>query len=117
MHRTVFFFAESLRWTCKYTKIRLRHPKKKSNFACELLLGLQHQQIHYQTQPNMNTIDCIKTRRSVRKFKNEQIKDEELFQVLEAGTWSPTSHPPSSSYSQTGAMVMRYMTAASCFRQ
>ena len=39
----------------------------------------------------MNTIDCIKTRRSVRKFKNEQIKDDELIQVLEAGTWSPTS--------------------------
>ena len=39
----------------------------------------------------MNTIDCIKTRRSVRKFKNEQIKDEELIQVLKAGTWSPTS--------------------------
>ena len=44
-----------------------------------------------QALPNMNTIDCIKTRRSVRKFKNEQIKDEELIQVLEAGTWSPTS--------------------------
>ena len=39
----------------------------------------------------MNTIDCIKTRRSVRKFKDEQIKDDELIQVLEAGTWSPTS--------------------------
>lgn len=39
----------------------------------------------------MNSIDCIKTRRSVRKFKNEQIKDDELIQVLEAGTWSPTS--------------------------
>jgi len=39
----------------------------------------------------MNAIACIKTRRSVRKFKNEQIKDEELIQVLEAGTWSPTS--------------------------
>ena len=39
----------------------------------------------------MNAIDCIKTRRSVRKFKNEQIKDEELIQVLEAGTWAPTS--------------------------
>ena len=36
----------------------------------------------------MNTIDCIKTRRSVRKFKDEQIKDDELIQVLEAGTWS-----------------------------
>ncbi len=39
----------------------------------------------------MNTIDCIKTRRSVRKYRNEQIKDDELIQVLEAGTWSPTS--------------------------
>ena len=34
----------------------------------------------------MNTIDCIKTRRSVRKYRNEQIKDDELIQVLEAGT-------------------------------
>ena len=56
----------------------------------------------------MNTIDCIKTRRSVRKYRNEQIKDDELIQVLEAGTWSPTSmgaqHPHMS------------MTAASSFR-
>ncbi len=33
----------------------------------------------------MNAIDCIKTRRSLRKFKNEQIKDDELIQILEAG--------------------------------
>lgn len=35
----------------------------------------------------MNTIDCIKTRRSVRKFRNEQIKDDELIQILEADAW------------------------------
>lgn len=39
----------------------------------------------------MNAIACIKTRRSVHKFKNEQIMDEKLIRVLEAGTWSPTS--------------------------
>jgi nitroreductase len=27
----------------------------------------------------------------VRKFRSEQIKDQELIQVLEAGTWAPTS--------------------------
>ena len=101
----------------------------------------------------MNTIDCIKTRRSVRKFKDEQIKDDELIQVLEAGTWSPTSmgaqhphiiavqnpafigrlrkmnaevmapraipitvRPPSSSSSPTGAMAMKFMTAALSYR-
>lgn len=45
----------------------------------------------FNSEKDMNTIDCIKTRRSVRKFKDEQIKDDELIQVLEAGTWSPTS--------------------------
>jgi nitroreductase len=32
----------------------------------------------------------IKERRSVRRFKQEQITDEELNTVLEAGTWAPT---------------------------
>lgn len=32
----------------------------------------------------------IKERRSIRRFKQEQIKDEELNTVLEAGTWAPT---------------------------
>ena len=39
----------------------------------------------------MNTIECIITRRSVRKFRKEQIKLDELIQVLGAGTWAPTS--------------------------
>lgn len=36
-------------------------------------------------------LECIRTRRSIRRYKTEQIKDEELNLVLEAGTWAPTS--------------------------
>ena len=32
----------------------------------------------------------IKERRSVRRFKQEQLSDEDLHTVLEAGTWAPT---------------------------
>lgn len=38
----------------------------------------------------MNTLQDLKTRRSCRKYKPEQIKEEELEQVLEAGTFAPT---------------------------
>lgn len=34
-------------------------------------------------------LDALKTRRSIRKFKTEQIKEEELDAVLEAGTYAP----------------------------
>ena len=33
----------------------------------------------------------LKNRRSIRKFKSEQIKDEELKQVIEAGEYAPTA--------------------------
>ena len=36
------------------------------------------------------TIENLKTRRSIRKFKDEQIKDEDLKTILEAGTYAPT---------------------------
>ena len=36
------------------------------------------------------TINDLKTRRSIRKFKDEQITDEELNTILEAGTYAPT---------------------------
>lgn len=36
-------------------------------------------------------IKALKTRRSVRSYKPEQITDEELWTVLEAGTWAPTA--------------------------
>ena len=35
-------------------------------------------------------LEALKNRRSIRKFKTEQIKDEELNAVLEAGTYAPT---------------------------
>ena len=36
------------------------------------------------------TLRVLKERRSIRKYKTEQIKDEELDAILEAGTWAPT---------------------------
>ena len=35
-------------------------------------------------------LKCLKERRSVRKYKNEQIKDSELELILEAGTYAAT---------------------------
>ncbi|MBP5398690.1 MAG: nitroreductase [Bacteroidales bacterium] len=35
-------------------------------------------------------LDALKRRRSIRRYKPEQITDEELRAVLEAGTWAPT---------------------------
>jgi nitroreductase len=36
------------------------------------------------------TLEVLKTRRSCRKYLPEQIKDEELDAILEAGTYAPT---------------------------
>ena len=36
------------------------------------------------------TLRVLKERRSIRKFRPEQIKPEELDAILEAGTWAPT---------------------------
>jgi nitroreductase len=36
------------------------------------------------------TLDDLKNRRSIRSFKPEQIKNEELDAILEAGTWAPS---------------------------
>jgi nitroreductase len=37
-----------------------------------------------------STLEYLKTRRSIRSYKPEQITDEQLDQILEAGTWAPT---------------------------
>ncbi len=37
-------------------------------------------------------LEAIRTRRSIRKYKKEQITDVELNQVLEAGTFAPTGN-------------------------
>ena len=39
----------------------------------------------------METLLALKNRRSIRKYKKEQIKDEELDKVLEAGMYAPTA--------------------------
>lgn len=39
---------------------------------------------------NTEVLNALKSRRSVRKYKAEQIKDEELKAVLEAGIYAPT---------------------------
>ena len=38
-----------------------------------------------------NFLEIIRTRRSCRSYKPEQITDEQLDKVLEAGTYAPTS--------------------------
>ena len=40
---------------------------------------------------NLEALENLKTRRSIRSYKKEQIKDEELNLVLEAGTYAPTA--------------------------
>lgn len=37
-------------------------------------------------------IDAIRTRRSIRKFTAEQVSDDALKTVLDAGTYAPTGH-------------------------
>ena len=38
----------------------------------------------------MDTIEAIKTRRSVRGFTNEPVRDEAVGEILEAGRWAPS---------------------------
>ena len=38
----------------------------------------------------METLECIRTRRSCRSYKPDPIPEEILEKVLEAGTWAPT---------------------------
>lgn len=43
-------------------------------------------------------LKAIRERRSIRRFKEDQITDEELTTVLEAGTWAPTGHGTQAPY-------------------
>ena len=38
----------------------------------------------------MEVIDAIKTRRSIRKYKNTPVKDKDLDTILEAARWAPS---------------------------
>lgn len=44
----------------------------------------------------MNTVDCIKTRRSVRKFTEEKVPHEVLEQLVELSRWRPAGKTPRS---------------------
>jgi nitroreductase len=37
-------------------------------------------------------VDIIRNRRSIRSYHKEQIKDEELQTILDAGIWAPSAH-------------------------
>ena len=37
-------------------------------------------------------INMIKSRRSIRSYLPEQIEEEELQAILEAGSWAPSAH-------------------------
>ena len=39
---------------------------------------------------NNEVLDCIRSRRSTRNFKDQQLKAEELETLLEAATWAPS---------------------------
>ena len=41
----------------------------------------------------MNTLDAIARRRSIRKYKAEQIKDADLEQIIKAGKIAPNAGP------------------------
>ncbi len=36
-------------------------------------------------------LKCIKSRRSIRKYKEDQVSDEQLMAIIEAGTYAPSS--------------------------
>lgn len=39
----------------------------------------------------MNTLECIRTRRSIRKYQNRQISSDKIRILLEAGMYAPTA--------------------------
>ena len=46
--------------------------------------------IYYLCRMDNEVLKALRERRSIRRYKPEQITDEELQAVLEAGTWAPT---------------------------
>lgn len=39
----------------------------------------------------METFDCIKTRRSIRKFKDQEVNQDLIDQIIEAGLYAPSA--------------------------
>jgi nitroreductase len=44
----------------------------------------------------MDAIECMKTRRSIRNFKNQKVSDEIIDNIIENGCWAPSglNHQP-----------------------
>ncbi len=40
----------------------------------------------------METLEAIKTRRSIRKYREKPVPKKKLEQILDAGRWAPSSH-------------------------
>jgi nitroreductase len=51
---------------------------------------LQQHKKQKEQKMSKATLEDLKARRSVRAYRADQIKDEELDAILEAGTWAPT---------------------------
>lgn len=56
-----------------------------SMITCEIKINWRHSMIHN------DTLKIIQQRRSIRSFKDDQIKDEELQAVLEAALYAPNA--------------------------
>ena len=64
-------------------------------------------------------LDMIKTRRSIRKYKAEQITDEQLDAILEAGTYAATGMGKQSTGdccgTETGADCKTFENECGCY--
>ena len=56
---------------------------------------------------NNEVLNAIKTRRSIRKYKAEQITDEQLDAILEAGTYAATGMGKQSPQSSDEASIFQ----------
>ncbi|MFW9986877.1 MAG: nitroreductase family protein, partial [Candidatus Odinarchaeota archaeon] len=36
--------------------------------------------------------DVIRSRRSIRKFREDSVSNEQIFRILDAGVWAPSAH-------------------------
>jgi len=51
----------------------------------------------------MDALECIRTRRSIRKYTDQYVSDELIDQIIDAGRWGPTAH----NYRPTEYIVIR----------
>lgn len=58
------------------------------------------------------TLKTIKNRRSTRSFKNEQIKDNELQAVLEAGAYAPSGNDQAWYFSKARKLLPEILVRA-----